>query len=246
MRVEFDFEGVSVLVTGGTSGIGHGIASAFHSAGAEVSVTGTRASVDDYPTELDLGRFGYSGVDLVDPVAVDRLADGVGTLDVLVNNAGATIDDESSPDGFARSVELNLLAAQRLTARLGPVLMASDAPGSASVINMASMSATRPSRFVPGYGAAKAAIVQMTRHLGMEWAERGVRVNAIAPGLILTGMTEIMTQIPDLADAELAKVPMGRWGTPDDVAPTALFLASSAAAFLTGQTVNVDGGYSLT
>ncbi len=100
---------------------------------------------------------------------------------------------------------------------------------------------------VPGYGAGKAGIVQMTLNMGVAWARDNVRTNAVAPGLIETGMTSIMKTEPmkEVEAAELARVPMARWGTPDDVTPAFLFLASPAARFITGQTLNVDGGFSV-
>lgn len=243
----FDFSGAAVLVTGGSSGIGHGIATSFRSAGADVSITGTRPSPDDY--DVDLAGFSYRQLTLRDHSSIDDLVASIDHLDVIVNNAGANFPDgldESTPDGFDAAVEVNLLGGHRLLRGCEPLLAASRHPGGAAVVNVSSMSAFRPVPMVPGYGAAKAAVIQMTRQLGLVWAVKDIRVNAIAPGLIETNMTAIMKQIPDLEAAELAKVPMKRWGTPADLAPLVLFLCSPAAAFITGQTICADGGYSLT
>ncbi|MFZ4519481.1 MAG: SDR family NAD(P)-dependent oxidoreductase [Microthrixaceae bacterium] len=242
--VTFDFTGTRVLVTGGTSGIGHAIAVGFADAGAEVTVTGTRAGAGDYETDLD--RFAFRRVQLSDPDSIDELVASLDALDVLVNNAGANLPgglDEWSAEGFAASVELNLVGPMRLTTACRRLLFASSQPGGASVVNLASMTAFRATTVVPGYGSAKAGVVNWTANLARRWATRGVRVNAIAPGVIDTPMTAPMAAFPELLAGELAHIPMGRLGRPDEVVGTALFLSSNAATYITGTTVAVDGGY---
>ena len=242
--VTFDYRGARVLVTGGSNGIGLGIARAFAAAGAEVAITGTRARASDY--DHDLSRFAYQQADMRDPAVLDALAASQRALDVLVNNAGANLvaRGEWSPDVFEESVRINLFGAFRLAVRLKPLLAKSAIEGGGSVLNIASMSSFRAVPIVPGYGAGKAAIVQMTKNLAVAWAKDHVRVNAVAPGLIESNMTSVMKGIPAFEQPEMDRTPMGRWGTPEDIAPAYLFLASPAARFITGQTLCVDGGYS--
>jgi len=244
-EVRFDFSGARVLVTGGSGGIGLGIAQSFARAGARVAITGRRAKATDYDAEL--AGFEYHPLEMRDAAGIARLPSALGSLDVLVNNAGENYPFDPSewdPDVFERSVTVNLVSAFRMSVACKELLAASAIPGGASVLNVASMSAFRAVTFVPGYGAAKAGIVQMTKNLAVAWIPERIRVNAIAPGLIESGMTAAMRGMPDLEKAELAKCPMGRWGTPEDLAPALLFLASSAASFVTGQTLCIDGGYS--
>jgi NAD(P)-dependent dehydrogenase (short-subunit alcohol dehydrogenase family) len=243
--VSFDFSGSRVLVTGGSSGIGTAIARAFAEAGARVAITGTRPSSGDY--DRDLSGFAYHCLAMTDSAGIERLAAGLDGLDVLVNNAGANFPggrNEAEPDVFEESVAINLFGAYRMSVACRERLAGSRIEGGASVINMASMSSFFAVPVVPGYAAAKAGIVQMTKNLAVTWAREGIRVNAIAPGLIETGMTAGMKGVEALERPHMDRTPMGRWGTPEDIAPAALFLASSAARFVTGQTLAVDGGYS--
>ncbi|MCZ6806842.1 MAG: SDR family oxidoreductase [Deltaproteobacteria bacterium] len=246
-ETSFDFSGSRVLVTGGSNGIGAAIARGFAAAGADVVITGTRVSASEY--DRDLSGYEYRQLQLTDKEASDVLDDSFDRLDVLVNNAGGNFPGgkhEAVPDVFEESVAINLFGGYRLAVGCKDKLAASALEGGGSVINMASMGAFFAVPIVPGYAAAKAATVQMTKNLAATWAGEGIRVNAVAPGLIESNMTALMKGVDALEKPFIDRTPMARWGTPEDIAPVILFLASSAARFITGQTVLVDGGFSIT
>ena len=241
-RLRFDFGGVRALITGGTSGIGLATAALFRDAGADITITGTREAAADYDT--DLSGMSYAQLVLTDPDSVAAVAGRFERLDVLVNNAGANFPgglDESAPDGFDASVALNLDGPYRLTVALRRALKASTAAGGASVVNLASMSALRAVPMVPGYSAAKAGIIAVTRLLAVKWAKDGIRVNAVAPGAIDTPMTAPMHAVPAIVDAEVAHVPLGRFGTVDEIAPTIAFLCTEHSSYTSGAVFVVDG-----
>ena len=241
-RVNFDFTGTTALITGGTSGIGHATATLFRDAGAEVTITGTRPAATDYDT--DLTGMTYRQLMITDHESVDAVAESFGSLDVLVNNAGANFPgglDESKPDGFDASVSVNLTGPYRLTLGLYRALRASTAAGGASVVNLASMSALRAVPLVPGYGAAKAGIICVTRNLAVKWAEKGIRINAVAPGAIDTPMTAPMQFAPELVESELSHIPLRRFGTVGEIAPAIAFLCTEQSAYTSGTVLVVDG-----
>jgi NAD(P)-dependent dehydrogenase (short-subunit alcohol dehydrogenase family) len=237
--VQFHFPGARVVVTGGTSGIGQAVAAAFATAGADVTVTGTRDAAADYPDLLPQLR--YHPLRLDDSASVAAFAASVGAVDVLVNNAGHTMPGAS----FASAVQVNLTAVHELTSALHERLKASTLPGGASVVNLASMMSFFGSPYFHGYGAAKAGIVQLTRTFAAAWARDGIRVNAVAPGSVPTAMTAPYANDPAIRDMVNAKTPMARWAAPEEIAAAIQYLSSSAASFVTGHTLVVDGGYSI-
>jgi 3-oxoacyl-[acyl-carrier protein] reductase len=241
-RVRFDFTGTTALITGGTSGIGHATAVLFRDAGADVTITGTKPAATEYDT--DLSGMAYHQLRIADADSVDALARRFTRLDVLFNNAGANFPgglDESKPDGFDASVAVNLTGPYRLTVGLYRALKVSDAPGGASVVNLASMSALRSVPLVPGYGAAKAGVICVTRNLAAKWADKGIRVNAVAPGLIDTPMTAPMRVAPELVESELAHIPLRRFGSTGEVAPVVAFLCTEQSSYTSGAVFVVDG-----
>lgn len=244
-NVRYDFSGARVLVTGGTSGIGAGIASAYRAAGAEVTITGTRGSPQDY--EEDLKGYRYLQLKLTDKAQVDAVAKAMPALDILVNNAGANfmLENEYDPEVFDKGIQVNLTSAYRMSQALKPKLAQSKLPGGASIIGIASLTSFFGVEVVPAYGAAKAGLVGLVKTLSITWAKDGIRVNAVAAGVTESRMTAAMLKMPELMAPMLARTPLGRPGKPEDVAAAVLFLTSAGASYITGQTLLVDGGYSI-
>jgi NAD(P)-dependent dehydrogenase (short-subunit alcohol dehydrogenase family) len=244
---KYDYAGAAVLVTGGTSGIGAAAAQAYRDAGAEVTITGTRAGAADY--DADLSGYRYLQMDVEDGDSIDQAAAALPRLDILVNNAGMALPslglDEYDPDIFARAVNMLLIGAFRMARRCADHLAASKLEGGASIVGIASMASYFGIPIVPGYGAAKTGLVGLTRTLAVEWGPRGVRVNAVAAGLTKSRMTAGTFANEAWTQPTLARTPLGRLGEPEDIAGAILFLTSPAASWITGQTLAVDGGYTV-
>lgn len=242
MNGALDFNGRTALVVGGSSGIGNGIAQAFRSRGAAVHVWGTRATVADYAGERgsDLEGLAYAQVDLSDPAAIERASPNPAKLDVLVLSQGVVLykRGEYQPSGFRNVVEVNLNSVMHCALKFHAALKAA----AGALIVISSTAAYHATRGNPAYNASKAGLVGLVRTLGEAWAADGVRVNGIAPGLVDTKMTKVTTENPKRLEAALARIPLGRLGTPQDMAGVALFLASPLAAYVVGQTLPVDGG----
>jgi len=239
MHTRFDFAGAEVLVVGASrAGIGATIARAFQDAGASVAITGAEPE----PAPEDQGRFAYTRLDVTDGAAVQALADATPRLDVLVNCAAITArGEEMAPTFFQHVVDVNLHGTFRTALAFHPRLKAAKGV----LVNIASMYAMFGSPRNPAYGASKAAVVQLTKSLAIAWADDGIRVNAVAPGFIVTQQSARSRTDPAHVAAVSQRTPMGRWGQPEDIAGPVLFLASHAAGFMTGACLAIDGGYSV-
>lgn len=239
---ELAFTGKTVLVVGGSSGIGNGIAQAFRARGAVVHVWGTRARAGDYRLAdgSDLAGLHYAQLDVADFAAVDRYAPPFARLDVLVLAQGTVIyrRGEFASDGFRRVVDVNLNSLMACAAKFHDML----AQARGALIIVSSTAAFHATRGNPAYNASKTGAYGLTRTLAQAWAGDGIRVNGIAPGLVDTKLTKVTTDNPDRLAATLERIPAGRLGTPADMAGVALFLASPLAAYVIGQTIVVDGG----
>ncbi|MBX3491829.1 MAG: SDR family oxidoreductase [Parvibaculum sp.] len=242
MKEALDFTGRTVLVVGGSSGIGNGIAQAFRAHGAAVHVWGTRASVADYKADegSDMTGLQYTQMDVSDFAAIEAHKPPFATLDVLVLAQGTVIyrKGEFRMDGFAKVMDVNLNSLMACALKFRDMLAASKG----SLITISSTAAYHSTRGNPAYNASKTGAVGLTRTLAEAWAGEGIRVNGIAPGLVDTKLTKVTTENPERLAASLQNIPLGRLGTPADMAGVALFLASPLSAYVVGQTLPVDGG----
>lgn len=234
----------NVLITGATSGIGAGIARAFTAHGHKVTASGaTDREVDTARVDPTLAGIAFSQLDVRDGKAVEDLVGSLGPLDVLVNCAGVIRRAaEHEPAVFADVIDINLNGTMRVCAAARAGLK----ERRGCIINTASMLSFFGGGLVPAYSASKGGIAQLTKSLAIAYAADQIRVNAIAPGWIATPLTQALQDDPVRAGPILARTPLGRWGTPDDVAGPVLFLASDAARFVTGVVLPVDGGYLIT
>jgi len=241
------FDGARALVTGGTSGIGAAIAKGLRGGGAQVTITGTRSSAKDY--DDDLSAYTYRQLDVESNDSIDALAKGIDHVDILINNGGISLASiglsEWDPDNFDRAVRMHLTGVYRLSAGLIDKLEKSKCKGGGAIVGIGSMSSLFGVEVVPGYGAAKTGLIGLTRVMAVAWGRRNVRANALAVSFIPTRMSSKAAEDAKFTAPKIARTPLGRLGTPEDVANAALFFASSAAAFVTGQILAVDGGYSI-
>lgn len=233
-----------VLVTGGSSGIGNGIARAFLSQGARVHVTGTRSSAADYADVdgSDLRGLTYHCLDVSSADAVAEFDPGVAVA-ILVNSVG-TVEygrAEYDPATFARVVDVNLNGVMRCCVRFHDDL----AEAGGTVVNVGSTSSFISTPGQPAYSASKGALLTLTKSLADAWARDGIRVNGIAPGFVATRLTATSRERDDVYAASLAKIPLRRWGAPEEMGAAAIFLASPLSSYITGQMLLVDGGATL-
>jgi len=243
----FSLDGKSALVTGASGAIGGAIARALHGAGAKVMLSGTRRdALDAMAADLGSGAFVETG-DLADPAAADALvkaAEGaMGQLDILVNNAGMTKDGlllRMKDEDWLTVIAVDLTAAFRLTRAALRGMMRRRW---GRIVSIGSVVGTTGNPGQANYAAAKAGLVGFSKAIAAEVASRGITANCIAPGFIASAMTDVLP--PEQRERLAGAIPMGRIGTPEEVAACALFLASEEARYITGQTLHVNGGLAM-
>ena len=243
---KFSLKGKVALVTGSNTGLGQGICRAYVEAGAKVVGVSRRPSTE---TEQICGENFYNVIaDLssteVIPEVIEKTVNKFGRVDILVNNAGIIKRQDSiefSEEDWDSVLNVNLKTVFFLTQAVGKQFIKQHSGG--KIINIASVLAFQGGLRVPSYAASKSAVRGLTMSLSNEWAKYGVNVNAIAPGYMATNNTQALRQDEERSADILARIPAGRWGTPEDIEGAAVFLASSASDYVNGFTLAVDGGW---
>ena len=242
----FDLTGKTALITGASRGIGAAIAAAFVAAGAKVALN-SRGAEQLQKTADEVGAAVVLPGDVTDEEAARAVVagaiDGLGQLDVVVNNVGGNGVMVPFPQlrfpGWTKVMRLNVDSAVHVLQAAAPHLLERR---TGSVINVASVAGLSATPAMAQYGASKAALISLTRTLAVEWASTGVRVNALCPGWTATDLNRTLWQNEEVYAGLTSTIPMGRWARADEMAGPAVFLASDASSFMTGQTLVVDGG----
>jgi 2-dehydro-3-deoxy-D-gluconate 5-dehydrogenase len=245
----FRLDGLNALVTGAATGIGAAIALALAESGANVACHGNRRPPDETCAKVSaLGRralalHGDLGQKETAAELVSRTLRELGSVDVLINNAGLirrAPAAEQSEEDWATVIEVNLSSVFRLCQAAGRAMLAA---GRGKIVNIASLLSFQGGINVPGYAASKGGVAQLTKALANEWAARGINVNAIAPGYVATSNTTALREDANRNRQILERIPAGRWGDPDDIAGAAVFLCSPASTYVNGHVLVVDGGW---
>ena len=241
LSADFDFTGRRILVTGAANGFGAAMADLFHAAGAQLIL----ADLEEKTLAEVAHRCGAEAhlFDQADPASVERLARAAGPVDTLINNAGVLVAKpllETSLEEIRRTIDVDFVGALRLMQLVGGGMVERRR---GVILSIGSQTAFSGGENRAVYAAAKAAVSQITKSAAVEWGPHGVRVVCLAPGRSLTRMSRNTVKEGQSGDRGLARVPLGRWGTAEEIAKLAMFLVSDAAAYITGETVIADGGY---
>lgn len=250
MKNMFDLNGKTALVTGGTRGLGRGMAEGLAEAGAKVVIVGSSASVLKTAEELRAKGLDVAGIradlgqrDKIPAMFQEALKMLGGKIDILLNDAGVQRRnhcEDFTLEDWDTVINVNLNAVFVLCQLAGREMLKQ---GSGKIINMASMLSFFGGFTVPAYAASKGAVAQLTKALSNEWAGKNIQVNAIAPGYMATEMNTALINDNGRNTEILARIPAGRWGTPEDMKGLAVFLASDASNYVSGAVIPLDGGY---
>jgi tropinone reductase I len=242
----WNLKGKTALVTGGTKGIGKAIVEEFIALGAKkvIAVARGAASIEDFKNTHDLSKIEIISADLGTKEGIQKVVDSLTELDILVNNVGMNIRKkiiDFADEDFYKIVNTNLFSTYELTRKCHPLLKASKG----NVVSVASVTGMTHVKSGVVYGMTKAAMIQFTRNIAVEWAADGIRLNAVSPWYIHTPLTEGVLANKEFYDEIISRTPQRRIGKPEEVAAAVAFLAMERASFITGQNIAVDGGFTI-